>query len=214
MAVLIRIGNNSVYKGYNPWDEEYQKKADEFDAFLKKDIKWIEKEVIEKGFIKKGGLGGNRCWYWVGNQLKKILNHPSLHKLDIRWVMDSLEYHAPYPSSIINRKPRKKRKHFKYILLLSELTSEELEILLWGEWVYLFDSHSFHSDERSMIWLKNNLDTFKKFNDKRYAVRTLVTLLNGNFCTTNRDLSYLSDNEFYNEINGVFNEFVRSITGE
>ena len=49
MAVLIKIGNNSVYKGYKPWDEEYQKKADEFDAFLKKDINLINSSAFKKG---------------------------------------------------------------------------------------------------------------------------------------------------------------------
>ena len=78
--------------------------------------------------------------------------------------------------------------YFKYFLLLAELTPDELEILNWGEWQTLFDSNSFHSDERSMIWLKKNLKKFEKFNDKRESLRTLVPLLNKNFCTTNRDL--------------------------
>jgi len=211
MCVLIKIGNQSVYKGFKPWDEEYQQKANEFDAYLQKEIKRIEKEVVKKGYKKKGGKGDNRCWYWVGTQLKNILNHPFLHKLDIRWVMDMMEYYAPYFSSEINKKPRSKgRKSFKYFLLLAELTPDELEILNWGEWQTLFDSNSFHSDERSMIWLKKNLNKFEKFNDKRESLRTLVPLLNKNFCTTNRDLSYLSDDDFYNEINSVFDDFIKS----
>tara|TARA_Y100000310_G_scaffold344193_1_gene455649 strand:+ start:5304 stop:5951 length:648 start_codon:yes stop_codon:yes gene_type:complete len=215
LAVLIRIGNKLIYKGFKPWDEKYQIKADKFDAFLKKDIKQIEKEVIQKGYKKKGGNGDTRCWYWVGTQLKNILDHPSLHKMDIRWVMDSLEYHAPWASSEINLKPRSKgRRHFKYTLLLIELDDEEKDILLWGEWVTLFDSNSFHSDDRSMIWLKSKLDKFKRFNNQRDAVRKLYPMLNKDFCKKNRDLSYLSDDEFYNEINCVFSEFLRSINGE
>ena len=47
MCVLIKIGNQSVYKGFKPWDEEYQQKANEFDAYLQKEIKRIEKEVVK-----------------------------------------------------------------------------------------------------------------------------------------------------------------------
>tara|TARA_Y100001935_G_C17296652_1_gene506495 strand:- start:1107 stop:1763 length:657 start_codon:yes stop_codon:yes gene_type:complete len=209
MAVLVRIGSHKIYKGYEIWDPEYQNRANEFDQYIKSEINRIEKEVVDLGYMKEGGIKDARCHYWVGGELKKIINHKSLHKIDKRWVLDAINFHAPYPDSRISHKNRtKNRIAYNYDLFLNEIPKSNIEMLPWGEWTTIFDTNAFHSDKRSMEWLKNNLGIFEKFKNKRVAIRKLVPQLNASFCKPNRDLSFLSDEEFLKEINDVVEKFL------
>ena len=211
MAILIRIGRNVTYKGHAIWDPIFQNKANDFDRYIEKEIKRIEKEVIDLGYMKKGGNKDVKCHHWVGGQLKALVNNESLHQLDRKWVINSIEYHAPYPNSPISHKNRtKNRKAYNYDLFMNEIPHSKIDILKWGEWATIFDTNAFHSDKRSMDWFKNNLDKFKGFNSKRNAVRKLTPMLNKNFCRPNRDLTYLTDEQFSNEINNVFQDFLES----
>lgn len=209
MAVLIRMGSNKIYKGYEIWDLEYQNKANEFDQYIKSEISRIENEVVTLGYMEKNGKKDARCHHWIGGQLKQIIDHKSLHKIDKRWVMSSIQYHAPYPKSPISHKNRSKNRiAYNYDLFINQIPKSEVEMLNWGEWTTIFDTNAFHSDERSMIWLKSNLSIFKKFKSKRAAIRKLVPQLNKSFCRPNRDLSFLTNEEFLNEINNVISEFI------
>ena len=209
MAILIRKNGSITYKGYRIWKTEYQEKADNFDDFIKNEIKRIEKEVYSLGYLKEGGLKDNKCHYWIGVQLKNIKFHESLHETDRPWVIDALEYHAPYNASPISGKNRdqKWRRVYNYDMLLAEVPSEDVEILNWGEWSTIFDSYAFHYDSRAMAWLKENLSKIEKLR-KRNVIRKFALAMNKDFCKKNRDLSYLTDKEFLKEINTVFEKFL------
>ena len=97
---------------------------------------------------------------------------------------------------------------YMYDLFISSIPKSEVGMLHWGEWTTIFDTNAFHSDKRSMDWLKNNLKLFKKFQSKRKAIRKLVPELNASFCKPNRDLSFLSEDEFITEINSVVEKFL------
>ena len=210
MAILIRNGDEIFYKGYEIWKPEYQKKAKEFDKYISKEIKKIEKKVFDLGFMKKGGLKDAKCHYWLGKQFKKIKYHESLNETDRPWVIEALEFHAPYPNSPISGKNRDKvnRRAYNYDMLLAEIPEKEIDILKWGEWSTIFDTHAFHNDKRAMKWLKENLTKIENLK-KRKVMRKFAPTMNSEFCKTNRDLSYLTDEEFLTEINNVFNKFLK-----
>ena len=219
MAILIRVktknwsGNidiHEVYKGYELTKPEFQKKAREFDKFIKEEIHRIEKEIFSLGYLKKGSKKDAKCHHWIGVNLNKIKSNESLHKLDKKWVLESIQFHAGTDSPLYHKNRGVNRIAYNYDIFLSEIPFDEVEMLNWGEWVTLFDTYAFHSDERAMEWLKNNLDHFKNFNNSRIALRKLVPILNKEFCKPDRDLSYLSDEEFLNEISSIFDSFLKN----
>jgi hypothetical protein len=212
MAILIRTKTGETFKGHDIWEPNSQKIAIEFDKYIQKEIKRIEKEVYSLGYKKKGvNKKDARCHHWIGGQLKKITNHNSLHKLDKRWVINSIEYHAPYPKSSLSGKNRSKNRIvYEYDLLMNEIPESKIDMMKWGEWSHIFDTHAFHTDHRSMAWFKDNLESFGSFNDKRDATREFVKYLNKDFCSTNRDLSYLTDEQFSQEINTVYDVFLKN----
>ena len=158
--------------------------------------------------MKENGKKDAKCHYWVGTNLKKIKNHKSLHKLDRNWVLESIQFHAVENSPIYHKNRVINRIAYNYDIFLSEIPEEKLNFLKWGEWVTLFDTYAFHSDDRAMDWLKDNLEKFMDFNNSRVALRKLVPIFNKEFCKPERDLSYLSDEEFKNEIGTIFKDFL------
>ena len=91
---------------------------------------------------------------------------------------------------------------------MNEIPESKIDMMKWGEWSHIFDTQAFLSDSRSMAWFKDNLNSFENFKGKRKTIREFVKYLNRDFCTKNRDLSYLSDKQFLDEINSVFKTFL------
>lgn len=210
MAILTRKNGKDIYRGYESWNTKYQDLADDFDKFIKKEIKRIEEEVISLGYLADGGLKDNKCHYWIGVQLKNIKFHESLHETDRPWVIDAFEYYAPYPSSPLATKNRdnKWRRAYNYDMLLAEIPEDDVTILNWGEWSTIFDTYAFHYDERAMNWLRNNLLKLKNLKSRK-VMRKFAPAMNKDFCKANRDLSYLTDEEFLKDINAVFKNFLK-----
>ena len=221
MAIVIRTklknwaGDykiHKVYKGYKLGEPEFQKKAIEFDQYLKNELDRIGKEVYSEGYLKIGGKKDANCHYWVGKNLKNIINDDTVHILDRRWILESIQFHAGEKSPIYH-KNRKKRIAYKYDIFLSEIPFEYINLLNWGEWCTVFDTTAFHTDDRAMQWLKENLEKFKIFKNKRKAIRRLFPPLNAGFCKANRDLNCLTDEEFMTEINDIFDNFLKENEG-
>ena len=112
MAIVIRVKSKNwngeieihkAYKGYELTNPTFQEKAHEFDEFIKKEIQRMEMEIFSLGFLKKGGKKDARCHHWIGENLKKIINHKTIHKLDKRWAMESIQYHAGEKSPLYHK---------------------------------------------------------------------------------------------------------------
>ena len=92
-------------------------------------------------------------------------------------------------------------------MLLAEIPEDDVTILNWGEWSTIFDTYAFHYDVRAMNWLKDNLLKLKSLKSRK-VIRKFAPAMNKDFCKPNRDLSYLTDEEFLNDINDVFENFL------
>jgi len=169
MAIIIKEKKTIECKEYNVKvyrtapgklvTEEEKKKAEQFDLFLSKKIRQIEREMKENGLLALKGKKGevHRLWYEVGRRLEFVMDTSVVAAEDREFVWRAIYDHVQelHSGPIPERAKRDPdSSHFSYCFKLSRFPEEFVESAGdWTSWSEFFDRKETKNDPRIIEWL-------------------------------------------------------------
>jgi len=203
-----KIDGVIVYKSDTLVTKEEQEKADKLDQVLSVELKKIEKEMRNKGFLKLKGKKGEvlRLWYEVGSMLKPVLDNLDIPSKDMNYVYRAIYDHAgnlsPGPITIRALR-RPKDSHFSYCCKLDQFTWDFVNKAGdWTSWSELFDSTLFKSDRRMIEWLATKQIHAK--GSQQNWLRPLTKAIRNKLKDV--DTKVLNNEELYTKLDKIYEE--------
>jgi hypothetical protein len=189
--------------------EEEKKKAEQFDLFLSRKMKQIEKEMEESSLLVLKGKKGevHKLWHEVGRRLEFVMDTSVVAAEDRGFVWRAIYDHVqqlhrgPIPERV-RRDPE--TSHFSYCYKLSRFPWKFVQMAGdWTSWSEFFDRKETKSDPRIIEWLGRKAQE-SKVSGRQNWLRPLTKAIHREF--EKRDTTVFSVDELHVRLDRVFSE--------
>lgn len=217
MAVIIREekiieGKKYIVKVYRTKPgklvtEEEKRKTEEFDLFLSKRMKEIEREMENNSLIKLKGKKGkvHKLWYEVGKRLEFVMDTTIVAAEDREFVWRAIYDHAGKlaPGSLTERAKRDpETSHFSYCYKLSRFPWDFVDSAGdWTSWSEFFDRRETKNDPRIIKWLGKKARE-SNISGRQNWLRPLAKAIHQKF--EKMDTTVFSTDELYGRLEEIF----------
>ena len=186
-----------------------KEKAEEFDQFLSDNMRKIEKEMVDAGFLELKGKKGkvHKLWYKVGKRLLFLMDTSRVAAEDREFVWRAIYDHAgalvPGPlTERVRRDPE--TSHFSYCYKLSRFPWEFVDMAGdWTSWSEFFDRKETKKDPRIIEWLGKKARA-SNVSGRQNWLRPLTKAIHKEL--ENKDTTVFSPEELYERLDKVFSE--------
>lgn len=218
MAVIVRepriIGGKEyasvkVYKSTTLVTPEAERKAEELDQLLSRQMKRIQSEMRKRRLLtKRGKPGVLRLWWEVGKMLTFVDEVEVEPEDDRQYVWRALYDHAGElrPSKPGQRASELIRNHFRQCYELGKLDWKSVrEAGTWSAWKDFFENSSVREDNRIIRWLIQKSKISHATHPKKW-LRKLTRGVNSRFLK--RDTTVLTYDELIEELDEIYAEIL------
>jgi hypothetical protein len=183
-----------------------KKQAEKLDAFLKKKVKQIEREVKETDLLALKGRKGkvHKLWYVIGKRLEFVEDQSIVSTEDRDFVWRAIYDHAAdiAPGPITERALRDpETSHFSYCFKISRFPWKFVEMAGdWTSWSEFFDRKETKNDPRIIQWL-GEAASKNKIAGRQNWLRPITKAIHKEF--NMKDTTVFSDSELYSKLDKI-----------
>lgn len=202
MAIIVAVDDKGrpqyrAASGLSITAEE-RLRADRLNELLKTSFAEFLRVMRRRKLFKEGSKGGGDLYWELGRVIGDIERSSKL--VDRReHDMFLLNCKMHLPAEIVKSdRDQGRRDHLGYCLRLAKYSKEQMRVMNWGEWSYLFDSTN---DGRFDSWLMGRIvaDTPEFKRESIRTFRQVVTALLGNVET-----QHLNDAELFHSYDAAW----------